>query len=238
MKLGCGYRDVVANFKKMRDKQYKGDLNPKIAAEGIKKAYENALSLLDDAELLYNHGRYERCVSLSILAIEESGKSTIIRALLLADDDTRLKKEWKNYRKHTEKNLSWILPDLVSNGARTLEDLRKIFDPKSDHGQILDNLKQLSFYTDIFSDAKWSTPSKVIDKNIATMIFSTAKSIVNIERVLTTERELELWIKHLKPAQKLGLDKMKQALKDCYTEAASLGLIEEWKINELTEFLK
>ena len=222
----------------MRSKQYQSDLNPKIAAEGIKLAYENAISLLNDAGLLYNHGRYERCVSLSILAIEESGKSTIIRSLLLADDNTYLKKEWKNYRKHTEKNLSWILPDLVSNGARTLEDLKKIFDPTSDHGQILDNLKQLSFYTDIFSSAKWSTPSEVIDKDIATIIFSTAQSIVKIDRVLTTERELELWVKHIKPVKGLGLNKMKQALKDCYLEAASLGLIEEWKIDELIRFLK
>ena len=187
---------------------------------------------------LYINGRFERCVSLSILAIEESGKSTIIRALLLADDSIRLKKEWKNYRKHTEKNLAWILPDLINNGAKTLEDLKQIFDPKSDHGQILDDLKQLSFYTDIFSSSKWSSPTKVIDKELATMIFSAAQAIVKIDRVMTTERELELWIKHLKPVQGMGLDKMKQALKDCYVEAASLGLIEDWKISELTRFVK
>jgi len=222
----------------MKNIQYQGELNPKTAAEGIKLAYENALSLLSDAELLFINGRFERCVSLSILAIEESGKSTIIRALLLVDNAIRLRKEWKNYRKHTEKNLAWILPELINNGAKTLEDLKKIFDPKSDHGQILDDLKQLSFYTDIFSSAKWSSPSKVIDKTLATMIFSAAQSIVKIDRVLTTERELELWVKHLKPVQGIGLDKMKKALTDCYVEAASLGLIEEWKIPELIRFLK
>ena len=109
---------------------------------------------------------------------------------------------------------------------------------KDDHGMILDNLKQLSFYTDIFSSAKWSSPKKVIDKELATMIFSVAQSIVKIDRVMTTEKELELWIKHLKPAQGLGKDSMKQALKNCYVEAASLGLIEDWKINELTKYLK
>lgn len=237
-----GYPTITAiyekSIKKMRSKQYQGSLNPKTAAEGIKFAYENALSLLNDAELLFNHGRYERCVSLSILAIEESGKSTIIRSLLLSDDNTHLKKEWKNYRKHTEKNLSWILPDLITNGAKTLDDLKRIFDTSSDHGQSLENLKQLSIYTDIFSSTKWSTPSKVIDKEIALMIFSTAQSIVKIDRILTTEGELELWIKHLKPVQSLGSDKMKNALKNCYVEAASIGLIDEWKIEELTRFLK
>jgi|GEM_PF-2690199 len=36
----------------MKNKQYQGELNPKTAAEGIKLAYKNALSLLSDAELL------------------------------------------------------------------------------------------------------------------------------------------------------------------------------------------
>lgn len=68
---------------------------------------------------------------------------------------------------------------------------------------ILDNLKQLSFYTDIFSSAKWSSPKKVIDKELATMIFSVAQSIVKIDRVMTTEKELELWIKHLKTCSRI-----------------------------------
>ena len=53
----------------MRSKQYQGELSPKSASEGIKLAYENALDLLSDAELLLTHDRFERCVSLSILAI-------------------------------------------------------------------------------------------------------------------------------------------------------------------------
>ncbi|PIQ22307.1 MAG: hypothetical protein COW65_03890 [Cytophagales bacterium CG18_big_fil_WC_8_21_14_2_50_42_9] len=83
----------------MRSKQYQGELSPKSASEGIKLAYENALDLLSDAELLLTHDRFERCVSLSILAIEESGKSTIIRGLLLADDHVRLKKGMEELQK-------------------------------------------------------------------------------------------------------------------------------------------
>ncbi|GAB5473772.1 MAG: hypothetical protein Mars2KO_18710 [Maribacter sp.] len=222
----------------MRDKQFKGKLDAKSAALGIKAAYENANSLLEDAELLFKHKRYERCVSLSILAIEEAGKSTIIRALLLKDDAKELKKEWINYRKHTSKNLAWILPQLVANGARRLDELKKIFDPNSDHGKTLDNLKQLSFYTDIFGDSKWSIPKEVIDKELAEQILMTARGLVKIDRVMTSERELELWIKHLKPIQGQSLDKMKKALAECYKEAASEKLIEDWKIPELEQFIK
>ena len=44
---------------------------------------------------------------------------------------------------------------------------------------------------------------------------------------MTSEKELELWIKHLKPAWKQEMIKMKQALINCYNEAESLGLIEK-----------
>lgn len=222
----------------MKDKQYTGRLDPKSAAQGIKFAYENANALLEDAQLLFEHKRFERCVSLSILAIEESGKSTIIRGLLLADEPTAIKKEWKNYRRHTEKNLAWILPELVHKGARRLDELSKVFDPNSDHGQTLDNLKQLSFYTDIFSSKKWSSPKEIIDENIAKHILSIAENMVKIEKVMTSEKELELWIKHLKPAKNLGMMKMKEALKNCYLEAASKGLIDKSKLPELTQFLE
>jgi AbiV family abortive infection protein len=223
---------------KMRDKQYIGELTPFSAAEGIKRAYENANSLLKDAELLFENGRYERSLSLSVLAIEECGKSAIIRALLLKNDSKELKKEWQNYRKHTAKNLAWILPDLVENGARKLEDLRKIFDPKSEHGYTLDNLKQLSFYTDKFTAEKWSSPAQVVDKELAYGILVIARNMVKIDMVMTSEKELELWIKHLKPVQGKGLKEMKDALLDCYSEAASKGLIEEWKIPELQQFIE
>lgn len=222
----------------MRGKQYKDKLDPKSAAEGIRLANYNANSLLEDAQLLFDNDRFERCVALSILAIEEAGKSSIIRSILLTDDQKELKKEWQNYRRHTEKNLSWIVPELISKGARRLEDLRPMVDADSDHGHALDNLKQLSFYTDIFSARKWSFPSKVIDQELANGILSTAKIMVKKENDgLNSEQGLELWVKHLKPVWKQEMIKMKQALINCYNEAESLGIIEEGKTNEMVKFL-
>lgn len=222
----------------MRGKQYKGKLDPKSAAEGINLGNENANSLLQDAELLFNNQRFERCVALSILAIEESGKASIIRAILLTDDPKDLKKEWQNYHRHTEKNLSWIVPELIAKGARQLEDLRPMVDSNSDHGQTLDNLKQLSFYTDIFSSKKWSIPSKVIDEDLAKTILTIAKVMVKKDKgSMTTEKELELWVKHLKPVWKQEMLKMKQALINCYNEAETLGIIEKGKTKEMIDFL-
>jgi AbiV family abortive infection protein len=70
----------------IKNKQYRGELNAESAAKGMDFAFQNAISLLDDAVLLYNNNRYERAFSLSILAIEEVGKLSIIREIILETD--------------------------------------------------------------------------------------------------------------------------------------------------------
>jgi AbiV family abortive infection protein len=187
---------------------------------------------------LFDNGRFERSVALAILAIEEAGKSSIIRSILLTDDQKELKKEWQNYRKHTEKNLTCILPELATKGARQLEDLRPICDREKDHGQILDNLKQLSFYTDIFSKRKWSIPSEAINKELAEGILQVAKITAKEKSDgLNSEEGLNLWVKHINPVWKQEMTKMKQALINCYNEAEELGITEEGKANEMVKFL-
>lgn len=222
----------------MRDEQYKGKLTPKQAAEGIKAAVENSASLLTDAKLLFDNRRFERSVALSVLAIEEAGKISIIRSILMEDAPGELKKSWQEYRRHTDKNLSWILPELASKGARHLEDMRQIFNKGNDHGQTLENLKQLSFYTDAFSNSKWSLPKDVIDEKIAKAILSIADILAKKDNsAMTSEKELELWVKHMKPVWKQEMLKMKQALINCYSEAESLGLISKGKTKEMTDFV-
>lgn len=222
----------------MRNKQYKYKLTPISAAEGIRLANENAFSLLKDAELLYDNNRFERCVALSILAIEELGKSSIIRSILLTDDPKELKKEWQNYRKHTEKNISWIVPELISKGAKKLEDFRIINDPKNGHGQTLDSLKQLAFYTDAITLKKWSTPHNVIDKELAKDILYIAKIMSKKgDDVIDNEKMLELWVKHMRPVWKSEMSEMKQGLINYYLEAETLELISVGKAKKMIDFL-
>ena len=42
-----------------------------------------------------------------------------------------------------------------------------LFDETSDHPFVLDNLKQLGFYTDCLGKATWALPWKVIDEDLA-----------------------------------------------------------------------
>jgi AbiV family abortive infection protein len=205
--------------------QYKGRLSIGQVCEGINLAIMNATRLLSDAELLFQNKRYASATSLAILSIEESGKISILRGLSLARNENDLLEAWKDFRSHKKKNVQWILPDLVRAGARKLDELKKIFDEHSDHPDILDNLKQIGFYTDCLGNAHWSAPSIVIDEKIADSIVKTARLL--LIKKMVTEKEMELWIKHLRPVWKTNLNAMKQALLNWYEEMKENGLLNE-----------
>ena len=55
---------------------------------------------------------------------------------------------------------------------------------------------------------------------------------------MSTEEELELWIKHLKPVWKKDMLSMKQALINCYHEAEKNGVLTGTaSAKEMIEFL-
>ncbi len=54
--------------------------------------------------------------------------------------------------------MMWMPPALLKQGHRTLEESRALFDPKSDHPRTLDEVKQISFYTDCLGRGHWSVP--------------------------------------------------------------------------------
>ncbi|MDH0759330.1 AbiV family abortive infection protein [Pseudomonas juntendi] len=79
-------------------------------------------------------------------------------------------------------------------GARSLEDFRPLYDNASDHPYLLDQVKQLGFYTDCLGQkANWSIPDQVIDSELATSLVDTAELLSQGAPV--TERELELWVR-------------------------------------------
>jgi AbiV family abortive infection protein len=154
---------------------YRGQLTPAQVAEGVNSASRNSARLAGDAKLLLENGRFPSAASIAVLAIEEAGKTSILRGLAVANDDEEIKKEWKAYRSHTSKNVQWILPRLVTEGARKLGDLRSIFDRDSDHPLLLNNIKQLGFYTDCLGDAHWTEPAEIVDEQIAKMLVEVAQ---------------------------------------------------------------
>lgn len=208
--------------------QWKSSLKSSQIAAGMNAASENALRLIEDAELLFSSGRYPSAVSLAILSIEESGKVSVLRELALAKDGKDVKEAWKSYRSHTKKNASWILAELVSKGARKLEDFRELFSEDAEHPALLDSLKQISFYTDCLGKAHWSRPSEVIERDTARSIIGVSKLMLSNKHY--TEREIELWIKHMKPVWKGPMELMKKALNEWFMSMAEEGLFVEGEL--------
>lgn len=214
---------------------YKGRLTAEQIAEGMTAAAENAARLVEDAEVLLARGSFATAVSLAALAIEEAGKDSILRALAVARTDEEVLGCWKSYRSHTRKNAAWILPDLFASSARQLEDFRPMFAEDSDHTAILDNVKQLGFYTDCLGKAHWSRPTDVIDKEFAEQLVFAAKVMSRPSK--HSAREVELWIEHMGPVWKQDMAWMKQALLNWQDAMYREGL-SEICVEEMSEFVR
>jgi AbiV family abortive infection protein len=202
--------------------QYKGTLTPSEIAAGINAAKRNGKRLYEDAKILFESKRYPTAASLAILSIEESGKVSLLRALSVARNDKERNETWVEYRSHTKKNVTWILPQLVAEGARKLDDLRPIFDEGSNHPYILDQIKQIGFYTDCLGKANWSLPDEVVDKKLARLLIEIA-GLFSKEKETST-KEIELWIKHIGPVWKGNMSWMKKALANWWADMKENGL--------------
>lgn len=215
--------------------QYKGHLNAEQIAAGINAATRNANRLAEDARLLLEAKRFSRAASLAVLSIEESGKVTVLRSLALARDKKQVSDCWRNYRSHTKKNVMWMLPQLFAQGARKLDDFQALFNKEADHPYLLDQIKQIGFYTDCLGEAHWSIPEEVIDEDLASMLVQIAELFARDREI--TPLEIELWIKHLGPVLMTEVMCMKGALENWYAEMQQLGLASPGT-NEMKDFIR
>jgi AbiV family abortive infection protein len=176
--------------------QYRGGLSSSQAAEGINAACTNARRLAEDAQLLFAAQRFPSAASLAILALEELGKTGILRGLVTAQLD-EIEREWKRYRKHTEKNYMALLPGMVRKGATHLQQLRSLFTSASDAERMTyDTVKQIGFYTDCCGNAHWSIPLEVIDEGLAAVLTRMATALTAGKKPVTI-KEVELWKLHM-----------------------------------------
>jgi AbiV family abortive infection protein len=178
--------------------EYRGSLDPAAVAEGMNAANRNARRLVADAKLLLDAERYPSAAALAALAIEESGKVSILRALAIAKSPEELRAEWRRYRDHRSKNGAWILPSLAAQGARQLHHLAGTVERDAEHTAILNSLKQVGLYTDCYgNNAHWSEPKEIIDVGLARALVGIAELLAK-EKVVSP-REVELWVQHLSP---------------------------------------
>lgn len=201
-------------------KQYKNTLSPKKIAEGMNAAISNSYRLSKDASIMFDAQRYPSTFSLAVLSLEEAGKLGILRSLAIAKNGDEVKTAWKRFRKHTDKNSLWIFPSMVMEGGKVLGDFKNIFLEKNNHTSLLENLKQISFYTDCLGDKNWSVPENIIERDLTEHIVNTAKLFAKPRKY--TEKEIILWVKHMKPSWNTG--EMNASLIKWYEEMISCGL--------------
>ena len=216
---------------------YSGPLTATQLADGMNAARENAARLRSDAELLTEHERYPSAASIAILAIEEVGKCALLREVALARREGELREAWRAYRSHTKKNVAWILPELVAEGARTLSGLRRVVDEASDHPAVLDAVKQIGFYSDCLGKAHWAVPSKVVEKDLANALIGIARVLVGSSDSPHSPREIELWVEHLGPVWKKDLASMQQGLINWKSAMMAEGLSVEGSAS-FSEFVR
>lgn len=219
---------------KKRLAQYRGKLDPGQIAEGMNAARENAKRLVDAASLLLKQGDYALAASLSALSIEESGKLTILRSLALARNDKEVVECWREYRSHTKKNVMWPFLELFAKGARCLSEFAPLFDKEAEHPFLLDQVKQLGFYTDCLGKAHWSVPKAVIDEELAKILVNTARILAKGRTI--TRAEIDLWVKHIGPVWKGPKELMEHGLVQWYKEMQTQGLAEKG-LNAMEEFI-
>ncbi|MGX9243417.1 AbiV family abortive infection protein [Pantoea dispersa] len=205
--------------------QWKNTLSLEKIVQGMNAAASNAGRLLDDASALYELKRFPSSTSLAILSIEEAGKIPILRGLALVKDGAEVKSAWQSYRSHTKKNAAWTFLDAFENGSRKLTDFSKLYDDDSEHPQILDHVKQISFYTDCLGNAHWSIPDEIINEELARTIIESAKPL--IPKRAFSLKEMQIWVKFMAPAYKGDLEKNKTALKDYFRAMVSEGLLSD-----------
>jgi AbiV family abortive infection protein len=215
--------------------QYKGRLTAAQIADGMNAAAENAKRLADASRVLLSQSDSALAASIASLSIEESGKVSILRALAVARTDGEVAECWRDYRSHTRKNAMWVLPELVAAGARRLADFRPMLDPDAEHPLLLDQIKQIGFYTDCLGRGHWSRPARAVGGQLASMLVETATVLPRAEPV--TEREIELWIEHVGPVWKGSMESMEHGLLEWSRQMEREGLRARGESQKMEEFV-
>jgi len=212
-------------MRKYKLNQYKGPLDSKQISNGINAANDNAKRLLSDAELLRDNGRFASAIALTVLSIEESGKESVLRNLALSETDESIAASWKFYRSHKIKNAHWLIPPLIVMGVKGLDLSKRIYEANSAHRDYLDNLKQISLYTDCLDDAKWSSPTIEIREDLCKSIIRIAQLLLGARKI--SIEDIDIWIEHMRPVIGASEGEKKVAISGWYRALCRKGLIED-----------
>jgi len=205
---------------------YSGRLNAEQIAAGMNAARQNAARLLADAQMLLNAGRYPTAASIAILCIEEAGRISLLRRMATCKDEAERGEVWKEYRSDRCKSRRAIVPSLVAQGLHHIDGLSNAFDVRTKQSGTIDLLKHLGFYTDCLSDADWSMPELIIERQLAEQFIAIAHIASAGNDYRHTAKEIELWEAHMGPVMDKPFEWVRTAFANWQRAMVEHGLMD------------
>lgn len=133
---------------------------------GIIKSEQNAIELIEEANILLDNNRIPRAFTLFQLAIEELGKCAMISSYILENDNSKIEKLLKDLKKHKIKTnysigYDMMVYELLSEKHKKTLIESTIFN--TNNIPIVDDFKNYSLYTSIVNN-EFKKPSEIINR--------------------------------------------------------------------------
>ncbi|WP_101927035.1 MULTISPECIES: AbiV family abortive infection protein [Luteimonas] len=202
--------------------RYWGEMSVSEIAIGMASIASNARRLLRDARSLHASSAYSSAIALSILSVEESGKSFFLRKMLIADNAREFKDLWKGFRTHTLKNKNLHFADLLASEEVDVDRfVARLLNPGTASTNF-ENIKQLGLYADCYQTTGWHSPHDEASDVSEFLLASAERLLIDPP----TEEELELHARHFRQAKLSGntVDALTKAVHCIREEAAQRGL--------------
>jgi AbiV family abortive infection protein len=152
-------------------------LSPEELAQAGLKALQNASELLEEAQLLFEHGHWGRAVFLCCISSEELGKCFISLSAVMnrragVFDERRYRTRFRTHREKTA-ILNFFEDIFVSSSDMPTEASQIDNDTK-----IMEKVKLASLYSDFYG-SNAHAPSELINAKLATEVLKLTKNRVN-----------------------------------------------------------
>jgi AbiV family abortive infection protein len=159
-----------------------------------RKSLDNAVALLDDADLLLEHARFPRASALAVLAAEEFGKMLMAFGALSLEpgDEQGWRRFWRRFKGHNPK---------YANAAMMLD----AFVPEEDVSGYLEAMdefvsgsiaqKMAGFYVDVENDGTVAAPQDVIGEDLTRRMLLTIGTVIRTHASIWERRDLSHYFK-------------------------------------------
>ncbi len=161
-----------------------GYVTPVEIQKGIYYCIQNVVDILEDYNLLLENNRYTRALALSISALEEMGKISVLRSInRLPKNKQKLRSiEWNKFYEHQHKSSLGLFNTVRDEYKTTIDSIIFSASFVNEQAVLTEDLRQMALYTSYSASKKtWYSPREV-DRETASRYFQTARAA--FERIM------------------------------------------------------